>query len=720
MFPFTKLIRLFKKLKDLTSDTREKQHIPLIKNSYINIEDLNISKLDNKIISYLCKMYMDHRFDLLGSGWVRNSYDSNSFGFENYLYIKNLEIGEFDKEGNWLEKLVHFRHLKRSKEVWKQINGSYSPIDWQKDIKSGYRWSVRKSYKDQRNKYFPGADLKMPWEIARFYHLPQLAVFAISSEKNRNKFIIEFRNQVLDFISTNPPRMGVNWSSTMEVAIRATNFLIAYDLFSQLDNEGILDENFRQIFADSVYEHGKHIVNNLEYKKHLTSNHYLSNLAGLLFISAYLGSKEEISCWLLFSIQEILNELFKQFLPDGVNFESSTSYHRLSSELIILSISLILGLEKEKKRDILHCDIKKWRKKPDLKPITEQKINFENNLDIDEEIIKRLFKIGKFIKDITKSTNEIVQIGDNDNGRFLKLSPLGELITSEQAKSRYLHLKNIDLPFNEFWDENILDHTSTLAYFDGLFDSDYFFEFGDINPLEKTFVESICKNQKLNHFEKSLPKRTGVKNIFHLDRYRYKKEFELKPKVTKKMPLTHNLDVIGYFHSNFYIFRSTRLFLAINAMANGQNGNGGHCHNDKLSFELNFDGEDIIVDPGTYVYTPVSTLRNLFRSVKYHNTMVVRDVEQNKWKDGIKGLFSLSNDAACDVLKLDYNYAAFQLTYNKIKQIRIFEIKEDKIVIKDYSNVEFESFFNYFILYSNGYGKLINMKIPDDQYIKHG
>ena len=186
------------------------------------------------------------------------------------------------------------------------------------------------------------------------------------------------------------------------------------------------------------------------------------------------------------------------------------------------------------------------------------------------------------------------------------------------------------------------------------------------------------------------------------------------------MPLTHNLEVIGYFHSNFYIFRSTRLFLAINAMANGQNGNGGHCHNDKLSFELNFDGEDIIVDPGTYVYTPVSTLRNLFRSVKYHNTMVVRDVEQNKWKDGIKGLFSLSNDAACDVLKLDYNYAAFQLTYNKIKQIRIFEIKEDKIVIKDYSNVEFESFFNYFILYSNGYGKLINMKIPDDQYIKHG
>ena len=37
-------------------------------------------------------------------------------------------------------------------------------------------------------------------------------------------------------------------------------------------------------------------------------------------------------------------------------------------------------------------------------------------------------------------------------------------------------------------------------------------------------------------------------------------------------------------------------------LAVGQDGNGGHAHNDQLSIELNVDGEDWIADPGTYLY----------------------------------------------------------------------------------------------------------------------
>jgi Heparinase II/III-like protein len=60
----------------------------------------------------------------------------------------------------------------------------------------------------------------------------------------------------------------------------------------------------------------------------------------------------------------------------------------------------------------------------------------------------------------------------------------------------------------------------------------------------------------------------------------------------------------------------------------GQNGNGGHAHNDLLSFELSC-GDPFVVDSGTYLYTADPTARNAFRSTRAHNTVVVRGEEIN-------------------------------------------------------------------------------------------
>ena len=43
---------------------------------------------------------------------------------------------------------------------------------------------------------------------------------------------------------------------------------------------------------------------------------------------------------------------------------------------------------------------------------------------------------------------------------------------------------------------------------------------------------------------------------------------------------------------------------------------GSHAHNDIFSIELNVDGKDIIIDPGSFVYSSNETVRNQFRSVK--------------------------------------------------------------------------------------------------------
>lgn len=107
---------------------------------------------------------------------------------------------------------------------------------------------------------------------------------------------------------------------------------------------------------------------------------------------------------------------------------------------------------------------------------------------------------------------------------------------------------------------------------------------------------------------------------------------------------TAPLRSVHFQHANVAILRSERFTCIIDAGCNGQDGNGGHAHNDALSFELNVDKTDFIVDPGTGVYALDPTARNLFRSTRMHNTVVVDGREQNRIPPAHQGLFWLHND----------------------------------------------------------------------------
>ena len=65
----------------------------------------------------------------------------------------------------------------------------------------------------------------------------------------------------------------------------------------------------------------------------------------------------------------------------------------------------------------------------------------------------------------------------------------------------------------------------------------------------------------------------------------------------------------------------------------GQNGNGGHAHNDLLSFELSRSAP-VIVDSGNYAYTFDIAARNEGRSTRAHNTVMVDEQEINPIPSG--------------------------------------------------------------------------------------
>ena len=130
------------------------------------------------------------------------------------------------------------------------------------------------------------------------------------------------------------PNYGVNWACTMDVGVRIANWLMAHDLF--VASGARFDDEFELVFLQSVYQHGQHIINNLEWHAELRNNHYLGDIVGLLFVAAYLPCSSETDAWLAFAVQELVVEVKEQFYEDGENFEASTSYHRLSTGIFEL------------------------------------------------------------------------------------------------------------------------------------------------------------------------------------------------------------------------------------------------------------------------------------------------------------------------------------------------------------------------------------------------
>jgi hypothetical protein len=85
--------------------------------------------------------------------------------------------------------------------------------------------------------------------------------------------------------------------------------------------------------------------------------------------------------------------------------------------------------------------------------------------------------------------------------------------------------------------------------------------------------------------------------------------------------------------SGIYILRSNLISAIMSCGPNGQQGVGGHAHNDKLSLVVHTRGSPLIVDAGTCCYSANLTFRDQFRSTRSHNSIMVDEEEQNPLLD---------------------------------------------------------------------------------------
>lgn len=257
-------------------------------------------------------------------------------------------------------------------------------IDWHRDFKSGRVWPAVHISRFEVS--FPDdSDVKVPWELSRFQHLPLLA--AAHRLTGEERFLEEIGSQLDSWIAANPVEIGPNWACTMDVAIRAANWVAALAICAEEAAENAWFERA----LGSLLLHGRFIRGHLEGGE-VRGNHYLSDVVGLLVVAALFAASPEGERWLAWGAAELEAEMLHQVHPDGVDHEASIPYHRLVAELFLAGGDVVAALVPG-----------------GPSPAFEERLG----LMLD------------FAADYARADGLAPQIGDADDGRFLPLGDYG-------------------------------------------------------------------------------------------------------------------------------------------------------------------------------------------------------------------------------------------------------------------------------------------------------
>jgi Heparinase II/III-like protein len=122
------------------------------------------------------------------------------------------------------------------------------------------------------------------------------------------------------------------------------------------------------------------------------------------------------------------------------------------------------------------------------------------------------------------------------------------------------------------------------------------------------------------------------------------------------------------------------------AMPNGLQGKGSHSHCDKLSVIFRLGPDEVFCDSGSRCYTRSAERRNLDRSTRVHNTLMIDEAEQNIFSADPRLLFQSGNEAAVSqITTFEGGVRASHQGYSRmgIEHKRTVELGESWMLITD-------------------------------------
>jgi hypothetical protein len=173
-------------------------------------------------------------------------------------------------------------------------------------------------------------DHKVIWELNRHQHWLQLGRAAWLT--GHDKYSQAIVTQLDDWLAQNPPLIGVNWASMLEIALRALSWTWAlHFLLGQRSTTPWLVDMLVALDRQLT-----HVERHLSY--YFSPNTHLTGEALALYVAGTalpeLASSER---WVETGRSVLLAEIEKQILPDGGHVERSTHYQRYTLDFYLLA-----------------------------------------------------------------------------------------------------------------------------------------------------------------------------------------------------------------------------------------------------------------------------------------------------------------------------------------------------------------------------------------------
>src|SRR5205823_4407918 len=126
----------------------------------------------------------------------------------------------------------------------------------------------------------------------------------------------------------NPPKLGINWASSLEIAFRSIAWLWALQFFKESPS---LTTDLRLRMQKFLYLNALHLETYLS--TYFSPNTHLTGEAlGLYYLGTLLPEFRCAARWRSGGKQILLGELHRHVKADGVYFEQSSYYHRYTAD----------------------------------------------------------------------------------------------------------------------------------------------------------------------------------------------------------------------------------------------------------------------------------------------------------------------------------------------------------------------------------------------------
>jgi Heparinase II/III-like protein/Heparinase II/III N-terminus len=203
-----------------------------------------------------------------------------------------------------------------------------NPPRWHREALSGTQapmahWS-RIDHLDSR----VVGDHKLLWELNRHQYLVAPAFCWLLDREPRRLELIQ--SHLESWLADNPPRQGINWVSSLEVAYRAITWCW---LLSML-RAAPWKPDLRMRLLDSLEAHARHVERYLS--TYFSPNTHLTGEAlGLFYLGTMLRQSRHARRWRATGAAILEAEIGRQVHKDGVYFEQTSQYHRYTAEIYL-------------------------------------------------------------------------------------------------------------------------------------------------------------------------------------------------------------------------------------------------------------------------------------------------------------------------------------------------------------------------------------------------